>query len=169
MKNIVAFSLLLLATISILSCQKDEQNFVAPTENSYPNVDPSLWSYFQDFEEEAAARGLRVDLVDFGVTAEIQELSEQNVAGQCTYGSAIGSEIIIDQGFWNDFPSRQIREMVIFHELGHCYLHRGHTEGAHADGTCISIMRSGLENCQDNYNALTRDEYLDELFSVSNP
>jgi hypothetical protein len=55
--------------------------------------------------------------------------------------------------------------MVVFHELGHCYLGRGHSEETHPNGVCKSIMRSGNGGCFDNYNSTTREAYLDELFS----
>ncbi len=146
----------------LFSCANEDE---ALQSFQYQNVDPALQSYFEEFEYQGSLRGMQIDLTEAGLIATIEELGEEHVAGQCTYGAAIDNEITIDKGFWNDFPQTLIREMVIFHELGHCYLERGHREGAHSNGACISIMRSGLEDCIDNYNSLTRKAYLDELFS----
>ncbi|HFA50910.1 MAG TPA: hypothetical protein ENJ95_18020 [Bacteroidetes bacterium] len=159
--SIFAFAFML----TFFACQKDETAApITVQESAFPNVDPALWPYYEAFEKEGAERGLVIDLAADNILGKIEELPEEHVAGQCSYGTAVDSEVTIDQGFWNDFSSHYIREMVVFHELGHCYLKRGHKEGAHPDGTCLSIMRSGLEDCRDNYNLQTREEYLDELF-----
>jgi len=72
--------------------------------------------------------------------------------------------VTVDRDFWLN-SNGNFQEFIVFHELGHCFLHRGHREDSDAQGACISIMRSGLEDCQDNYNLLTREQYIDELFS----
>jgi hypothetical protein len=161
------FQILAFLAISsfIFSCKNDLDTEPIIVENAFPSVEIALQPYFEEFEFQASLRGITVDLAAEKIIGKIEELPTEHVAGQCTYGSAIDNEIIIDQTFWNDFPQTLVREMVIFHELGHCFLHRGHTEGAHPNGTCLSIMRSGLEDCQDNYNAQTRAAYLNELFS----
>jgi len=74
---------------------------------------------------------------------------------------------VIDKAFFNQ-TSELLKEMVIFHELGHCVLFRGHREATYSNGTCASIMRSGVEGCRDNYRASTRAAYLDELFAFEN-
>lgn len=131
--------------------------------NSYPNVDEALWVYFQRFEEEGRARGIDVDLVAERITGAIEALGEEDVAGQCTYASHAPNHVTIDLSFWNR-ASDWLREFVVFHELGHCELGRDHREAVFANGTCRSIMRSGLEDCRDNYTTATRNSYLDELF-----
>ena len=148
------------------SCEKDNVADQIIQESAYPDVDEELHPFFEEFEYQAALRGLVVDLTMANIIGKLENLPEEHVAGQCTYGTAIDAEITIDQTFWNDFPQYLIREMVVFHELGHCYLSLGHKEGVHPNGTCLSIMRSGLEDCRDNYNSQTRASYLDELFSL---
>jgi len=59
-------------------------------------------------------------------------------------------------------PAMQ-KERLVFHELGHCVLNRSHLETVGTDGHCLSIMNSA-QRCSDNYNAQTREKYLDELF-----
>ena len=150
------------------ACQKEDPDTVIFTEKTYADVDPELWPFYQEFEEQAALRGLLVDLNEFGVTGVIEELNPDGVAGQCTYGSHV-ADVAIDQSFWENSNSVYFKEMVVFHELGHCFLHRGHEEAVLPNGTCASIMRSGVEDCRDNYGPQTRSAYLDELFSVVNP
>ena len=166
----MSFRLLLLASFAtlIFSCQKDntdaelvEENF---EERQYPGVDPVLWPFFRAFEDEGRARGLNIDLKSIEITGVIQELEEDGVAGQCSYASHRPNHIIIDRQFWLN-SSDLYKEFVVFHEIGHCFLLRDHRETRYDNGTCVSIMRSGLEGCRDNYNPSNRPVYLDELFN----
>jgi len=151
------------------SCQTDPELALEPIPDSsqsviFPLADSALWTHFSEFEAEAEKRGWLIDLNELEISAAIVEISQEHVAGQCTYSSAAPGEVTIDKTFWNS-ASPLYREFVVFHELGHCVLGRGHEEGVNADGSCISLMRSGVEDCRDNYRGTTRDGYLDELFS----
>lgn len=150
------------------SCLEDEA--LDPTTDEeflplgeFPGVDPELWPFYANFEAEAAARGLDIDLYLANISGEIAEIEQEHVAGSCTFSSDAPNSIIIDQTFWNQ-SSDLFREFVVFHELGHCFLGRGHEEGTNPNGTCTSIMRSGVEDCRDNYRTTTREAYLNELF-----
>ena len=169
--SIVLTSFLLLGLLS--ACQKDPIE-VAPTSEvspeiilnttkSYPGVDEGLWEYFERFEKEGAARGIEVDLIKEGITGVIEDLEEENVAGQCNFYSHSPNHVILDAYFWNR-TNDNFKEMLVFHELAHCFLDRGHREGSLEDGRCISIMRSGAEDCRDGYTPATRSYYLSELF-----
>lgn len=164
---------MLSASVLLTSC-KDEIDSNPNTETnnpntinkSFPNVDQRLWSYFEKFEIEGQRRGHNTDLIAGGITADFASL-EGSVAGRCTFnGNHTVHHITMDIEFWNQFPEN-IKEMIVFHELGHCYLHRDHNESQFSNGVCRSIMRSGLGDCIDNYQSSTRDNYLDELFSNS--
>ncbi|MEZ4957072.1 MAG: hypothetical protein R2825_26170 [Saprospiraceae bacterium] len=78
-------------------------------ENAFPVVETALQPYFEEFEFQASLRGITVDLAAEKIIGKIEELPTEHVAGQCTYGSAIDNEIIIDQTFWNDFPQTLVR------------------------------------------------------------
>ena len=160
--------LLTLTSVSFLliqSCKKDNVIVETPIEEeiAYSNVPAALWDYFQSFEEEAQKRGLEIDLNASNITAEISEIDDSGVAGTCSYGAYHPNHIVIDKTFWERAGSLY-KEFVVFHELGHCSLFRGHREDAYPNGTCVSIMRSGLGDCYDNYRISTRSKYLDELF-----
>lgn len=137
-----------------------------PQEKSYPNVDPQLWKYFASFEHEALIRGISIDLNAEGVSAEIEQIPEDGVAGTCHFGSQIQNHVTVDQSFWNN-SNENWREFVVFHELGHCSLLRGHYEGMDSNGTCLSIMASGTQECTSRYNSVNRTTYLNELFSFN--
>lgn len=154
MSRLTLFALIL--AISVASCSKEEEQST--------NFDSSLQEYFKRFEQEASIRNIHVDLEVSGISGTISAIDEDNVAGQCFFHSQSPNHIVIDQEFWNS-ASHLLREMVVFHELGHCYLGRGHKETQSNQGICLSIMRSGLNGCTDNYNANTRDDYIDELFT----
>ncbi len=156
---------LLISASFLMSCQTD----IFPSENqtntiqAYEDVDQRLWSYYESFEAEARKRGLTYDLNLLKITGEIQNIPETNVAGTCQYGSHL-THVTIDTDFWYRNSNVQ-REFVVFHELGHCVLMRGHLESSFNNGVCTSIMHSGLTNCNVAYNTNNRTYYLDELFS----
>jgi len=146
---------------TFLSCQEPEE--VEPQLVKFPGVDPQLKTYFQRFEEEAAARGLQIDLSQAGITGQILEIEEERVLGRCSFPRAQPNRVTVDQSFWNR-GSDLFREFVVFHELGHCFLFRSHLEDRLSNGACASIMRSGNGSCLDNYSRRTRNFYIDELF-----
>lgn len=151
--------------ISLTSCfKKDHINPSFHEEEN--NFEATLSAYFKSFEQEGAKRGWSINLEQSEIIGEIAEIHQENVAGQCRWSSHQPNLVTIDKSFWNN-SSDLSKEMVVFHELGHCFLNRGHREDQHTNGQCISIMRSGLEGCLDNYTAATRKTYLDELFDAA--
>ena len=131
-------------------------------EDTAPDTD-SLDYYLEQFEREAAKRNLSIHLQNLNLITRISEIDDEGVAGLCHYSSTRPNQIIIDKSFWSS-ASSMIREMVVFHELGHCVLGRGHRESHYSDGRCVSIMQSGLGSCYLLYNDVHRDAYINELF-----
>lgn len=144
------------------ACQKDNASSVVAAQD-FAQVDARLAPYFERFVNEGARRGIEVDFDRLQVHAQIQEIDSPGVGGVCHYSSAAPNRIQIDASFFNS-ASDLFREFIIFHELGHCYLGRGHEEGSFDNGVCISIMRSGLGDCLDRYQSQSREYYLNELF-----
>lgn len=128
-------------------------------------LDFSLESYYSTFEEEAALRGVTINLDDHDLISRIEEIEEDGIAGTCQYNSQQSNRITIDLSFWEN-ASHDRREMVVFHELGHCVLLLGHNEDEDNQNACLSIMNSGTSGCTVYYNDDNRDYYLDELFSA---
>lgn len=148
------------------SCQTDFMEEELP-QNIEADIQTELIPYFQTFRDQASEHGLTIDYQSANVTARIEQINEGSVAGTCSTNGHNIRDIIIDKAFW-ERSSNLIREMIIFHELGHCVLGRGHEEGAFENGICRSIMRSGLGNCRDAYNAENRDYFIEELFGNEN-
>ncbi|MCB0685443.1 MAG: hypothetical protein KDC53_02925 [Saprospiraceae bacterium] len=132
----------------------------------YPGVDSSLYAAFSMFEYEGNLRGFSIDLSNSGITASFTDIPEIHVAGQCRYDYLNRKSILIDSIYWH-IASGLNRELIVFHELGHCYLDRDHLDTAFSNGICRSIMRSGTCCCQDAYNERNRKYYLDELFGIN--
>lgn len=130
---------------------------------SYTNVHTDLWVYFHRFEKEGRIRGQDIDLYNTEIVATIDAINSRGVVGICNHNSNAPNKIVIDKIFWQR-ASLAKREMIVFHELGHCYLKLNHIDDVQAGGQCASIMRSTQVPCIDNYSSETRDFYLDELF-----
>jgi hypothetical protein len=154
-------SLYLLLAISLNACQSDPIS----SDGDSRLVPDDLQPYFSSFEDAAADLGVPIDIAASGITAEIRAINQGNVAGTCSTNGFEIRHITIDRSFWTT-ASPLLREMVVYHELGHCILGRGHTETSFANGLCTSIMRSGLGDCHDAYNFDNRSYYLRELFGL---
>lgn len=85
------------------------------------------------------------------------------VVGMCTYTGRT-NRVEFAPGPWAN-GSDTFREMLAFHELGHCLLGRGHKNNTHSDGRPESLMKSVMfsERTYQNY----RDEYMKELFTAA--
>ena len=128
-------------------------------------ISPELRIYFDRFESEAESRGLLIDWSAQHIYADLTQI-ESDAVGQCLTYEQGRNDLLIDEEYW--LRSNEVnKEFLIFHELGHCVLKRGHLDAANPDGSCQSIMNSGNESCRKNYNGTTRSEYLDELFYSS--
>ena len=124
------------------------------------SIDAPLRPYFDSFKEEATLRGYNVDYESEGITGFLGGISGSGIIGQC---NSENKAITIDRVFWAGFDVWE-REHLIYHELGHCFLGRGHCDKINNDGSCFSIMYSNAEDCDSNYNEETRQDYLDEIF-----
>ncbi|MEM1122657.1 MAG: hypothetical protein AAGJ18_19595 [Bacteroidota bacterium] len=154
--------LYLLVLFSLFSCDKNEAIYLQPT--AYDGVDKELWPYFAKFEYEAEQRGVLIDLRALGIQGVLEEINTEGIVGLCNHRASNSKMVILDVAFW-ERASNYRKEMIVFHELGHCVLERGHTDERLANGMCKSIMRSGFGACLTMYNDDDhQDYYLDELF-----
>lgn len=128
-------------------------------------VDSSIKPYFDRFEEEAALRNLNINLDSMMISGDIRVINSQNVIGQCGHTESEPSVVIVDKFYWDAADDLE-REFVIFHELGHCALFKGHNDISDGQGNCVSIMTSGTGSCKINYNTSTRKALLDQLFTL---
>lgn len=126
-------------------------------------VDEALQPYFERFDQEARLRGFDFSIEMEELEADIIGIDRDGVLGQCHYSEQAPNIVEVDDEFWASATDLE-KEYVVFHELGHCVLGRNHDDGRNGDGTCSSIMQSGLTSCRVSYNAANRAAYIDELF-----
>ncbi|MFK7982644.1 MAG: hypothetical protein AB8G86_21880 [Saprospiraceae bacterium] len=139
----------------LYNCEKQIEEI-----NYYSNVDERLHPYFKKFEQEGKKRGLIIDLEKSNIYGSIERIQNNGIVGLC----GNNEKVVIDDNFWAR-SSHYSKELVVFHELGHCYLQLPHSTHISNNGTCKSIMRPGNGGCLDYYNSGTRTRLLDELFS----
>ena len=143
-------------------CQDKELLYSAP---------PELNAYVQIFLEEAAHRGKHIDLYAEGLVVNFGTLS-RGKAGRCRPND-FPKQITIDSSQWEKLDAPQ-REVLVFHELGHCILNRDHNNDKLPFGECASLMDGNDEEgsfvCSNNYyTSQWRKYYLDELFDPDTP
>lgn len=91
----------------------------SPSQNRIPLVDSEFDKYISKFEKIYAVN------VNIGMIFKNQQ---NNIVGTCYYfKNKKFNYIEIDNNYWNSVED-SFREELIFHELGHCILDRGHDE-----------------------------------------
>lgn len=153
---IFAISIITIMSIFLFGCSSDGDD---------SNIDPLLEPYFELFKTEAAERGISIDYDSLGISGVLTTLDQGGVIGQCRFLTTGENVVTFDRFFFSGFSEFE-REHVVFHELGHCVLNRGHLDAINNDGTCFSIMASSVQLCDTNYNDETREDYIDELFNI---
>ena len=162
--------LFLLFSFLFASCGNDDeivatngpQGFQS-NEALFPTVTPELRPFYIAFEEEAAARGIEIDLTQEEVTGNIVELGNMGVLGVCVRNDDEPNRVAVDDDAWA-VADQALKELIVFHELGHCVLNREHLDDEQ-DGVCLSIMNSGLAGCELSLDdPIIREAYIDELF-----
>jgi len=128
MKYIVLF-----LSVFLFSCSttpKEEDNMVVIVEKE-PYIDPEFQPYVDKFI--AVSRGI-MDKSDFARSTITMKELKGSTAGTClaypTYDGGdvyFSQEIEVDKTYWLSYSDLE-KEDLMFHEFGHCYLHRGHTE-----------------------------------------
>ena len=149
--------LLLLTGLFVPACQKYQHSL--PEE-----LDP----FVDKFIEEAGKRGRDLSQIKEGLIIQYEDLPDKS-GGKCTRSFFFPNRISIDKFFWQQMNDRQ-KELLLFHELGHCVLNRDHRNERLSQGECTSLMDGNEEGffCSNNfYSKKWRDYYLDELFDES--
>lgn len=119
------------------------------------HIDPEFEQYVKDFESRIGVRVL-------GMNIKFGSLQSPYI-GMCAIGGSM-NEITIDPVFWvstNEYG----RDLLIYHELGHCALYLGHDDSrAILDGISVegSIMNTYWFGDRPYYRKY-RDRYKDAL------
>lgn len=147
------FSLFLL-----LSCGDDT---IQNTSDAYANtnIHPEFVRFVDSFLSEAKRRDIEVDISSREL--EIQFGAVENtgdVLGSCNRDN---HHIIVSEVDWNNL-SENHREVLIFHELGHCMFDRDHKSDKLRNGEVASIM---FPSIQGKFFGARRTYYMNEFFN----
>jgi hypothetical protein len=114
--------------------------------------------YLQSFKEDAVHYGFNFNPDDFtfNLNSNLGIVDGITVNGKCTHPN----HIEISTAFW-ERHDRVLQEMVIYHELGHCFLNREHTSNFR------SLMVKDIELVESLYK-VNRAAYIEELFTGGN-
>lgn len=131
----------------------------------HSTTDPAFLAHIQAFEAEAATQLSEPDFkvgdipINFGIP------SDPNFVGVCYTYANNQREVIIRKDWW-ERSNEKARQALIFHELGHCRLDRGHNDEVITEGNReirLSIMHSRMVYLNDY--ARYQNEYHRELFT----
>lgn len=143
----------LLLLMFVMSCAVD----VLPEERE-KRVDLGEFKDYVDmFKRDAAiyGNGVRIDDLIIRFADISQKNEDRTTLGQCLYGD-ITPTVEIDPTYWG-LMSETGRMLLMYHELGHCVLGRGHYDAE--DSIMNSLLLSSI------VFKLRRQELLRELFT----
>lgn len=131
-------------------------------------VPNEIQPYVSSFLAEAAKRGYRLVIDDLIVTYKFNIITSQvHAAGLCRKRHGHTPIIYIDTTSTNWRASELSKEQLVFHELCHCILGRGHTSDTLLNGNYASIMKpSGETLYGSSLSYFKRSYYIDELFDA---
>lgn len=95
--------------------------------------DPAVVEYVQRYE---STFGRDVSSQTITMVDKIENTSAPGTVGVCFSGA---DEIHILRSYWDKASDLQ-KQMVVFHELGHCDMHEEHRVGLQPDNCANSIM-----------------------------
>ena len=121
----------------LFSCSQEPSDYV-------------LLDYYELFKSEAEARGVKIPSFDLVMVFVDYEPKGYSGYCDCTNETKL---IRINKDSFDYAVSRELDEVFIFHELGHCVLNKEHGTGIMSK----NILRDYEER---------RKEYLDELFKL---
>ncbi len=160
--------MLLPVMLGYASCQMDEEDQVGA--NGVYAVESVFEPYVQQFIAEAASRGHDIDFNDTGLKIELSDRQLEFAGGFCYLEQ---HHIVINKSVWlegfEDYKTR-----LIFHELGHCELDRGHRNDRFRNKVWKSLMRGDpLSQAERQipvpFTGFRKKYYIDELFDPMTP
>jgi hypothetical protein len=97
-------------------------------------------SYVTAFEAAAAQQGALLHVVDLTIRfGQVDADGETGGRGVCESAAGETPVITISQAAWNASSDAE-KEELVFHEMGHCVLHKTHEAGINSDGIPASLM-----------------------------
>ncbi len=136
-----------------------------PPQDIQPTVDAELKPYYDSFITEALSHGYSADYLKNNATIKFGYVDAAH-AGITYYQT---NTIVIDSVYWRNYKNYpNLKEFIMFHELGHLLLKRDHDYGVLSNGEFKSVMFSYDNNPSPNsiyYWGIRRKYYIDELFN----
>lgn len=129
------------------------------------DIAPEFKPIYSSFLQEAKQRGFN-HLDQINISIQFNDLNKiakeagKTTLGECSLIIGVSPKIKIDRTSWVKMNYAQ-QEMTIFHELGHCFLLKGHTESNHEQ--IISLMNPFIFNPYEYQQK--RGMFLNEMFS----
>ena len=112
--------MLFLIFISVTSCAD-----ILRVKRAHKGIDPEFKPYIEEFIYISKGKVKKEDFKNLTIGFHNYKPND-STAGTCwEYG--ILTEIDISEKWWKENPSIFQRQELVFHELGHCILHRAHT------------------------------------------
>ena len=117
----------------------------------------------KEFQAEGQKRlGIKIKINALIIKrAELQDNNGDTTEGQCVMGPFMTPTIYVNRITWPYMDYYQQRA-VLFHELGHCVLLRGHKDSYDSFGWPTSIMNTYV--IWGYFNSSTYNHYMNELF-----
>jgi hypothetical protein len=148
----IYFLMIAICLVFSNSCKKDDK-FVSI-------IDPDFQEYVDRFVTEADLRNITIDV------SKLKVRYSDTLTHYCGYSAP--SDVVIDKSCWEN-NTNVIRELLLFHELGHAILGRGHDNSKLPNGDFKSVMSTPFVFLYTESTPERRKYYLDELFIPSTP
>ena len=124
--------------LSLSSCATDLE---LRLQKKHKGIDPELQTYVQEFVVMSEGKVTKKHLNRFTMGFKKYDDSS-SIAGTCHYTV---NEVDISIDWWNSVQTPSERLELVFHELGHCILKRGHTKPPYGDGFLKWLERLGFK------------------------
>jgi hypothetical protein len=119
--------------------------------------------YVTSFEQTSAQYGSPVQITDLTIQfGQVDAVGETGGRGVCEAAEGMTPVITISQDAWTTSTEAE-REELIYHELGHCVLHKAHVGGINQAGIPASLMNPSKIN--GAIYSQNKDFYLAGLFA----
>ena len=152
----------LILLLLLVACTDEPDSTIDPA-FANTNIDEEFVPYVESFLTEAALRSVDIDISSVELEIQFGEVNNTgDVIGSCNREN---HHIIISRPDWDNLSNNH-REVLIFHELGHCMLDRDHTTNLLSNNEVASIMWPSI---QGKFFGARRSYYIDELFLDANP
>jgi hypothetical protein len=119
--------------------------------------------YVTHFEARALENGEELHVTDLVV--KFGRMENPLERGICEINGDLTPVITINEEAWQKMDENE-REPLMFHELGHCVLHRKHKTGQISPGVPESLMNP--YTIPDYTYAAYQDHYIKELYKQKN-